>query len=163
MTSIDGNILLNKITKKAKIFLTQYAKIDYDSIGTIQDGLDKLKLNYCSVIVYVHGKLNFTVFMSFEEDLLKEISHTFIGTDEIEESEKKDIYASGAKETINTILGLAFTDYINQGKISGIIPPIELCNTTITKLEGITAFSKDLTTKFGKLSIKVIDYKEKDI
>ena len=163
MTDINGNMFLNTITDEAKIFLTKFAKIEYDSTGTIQDGLNKLKLNYCSVIMYVHGKLNFTVMMSFEEDILKEISHTFIGAEIIEENEKKEIYASGAKETINTILGLAFMKYIQQGKISGIIPPIELDITTITKFEGITTFSKDLTTKFGKLSIKVIDYKTKDI
>lgn len=158
-----NRVTLDTIIAETKIFLTQHPDIDYKSISTMQGNLSDLKLSDHAVSIYVYGNLNFTIIMSFEENLLNNIVKIFLKKTKVAECDKEEVYDSLIKETINIVAGLCLSYFVDENEKLNIAPPVRTKNEMIKKDKDMQIFSEDLITKFGKLSISIVDYKIKDI
>ena len=163
MMKDDGAMVLDSIRHETKVFLTKYMQIDYENIEAKQNNSNNLTLNDFATVIYVRGTLDFALMMSYEESILKRISNTFLDGAKVEEDEKEEIYDSVAKETANIIVGLSFAPCVDEGSVSKITPPFDVDDILIKKFENLKIFSEDLITKFGKMSISIIDYAKKEI
>lgn len=156
MVIID-KMLLYIIVSEAKEFLIAHTDENYESITTIQDNLNKLVLHDYTATLSVYGKLDFMIIMSFEESIIKNIANMFLKGEEISDNEKEEIYDSSLKEAVNMITGSSLPFFINNGEGTDIKTPSMIDETKIKEYNDMIVFSENLITKFGKLSISIIN------
>lgn len=155
---IIDQFLLDIVAINVKKFLIENIDKDYENITIKQNDLNKIILNEYAVAMNIDGKINFIVVMSFEESIIKHISKVFLNEEKIAENEKIEIYDSVAKEITNIVIGSSISSFGNNGKGINMATPSLTDDKKNKEYANKLIFSEDLMTKFGKLSISIIDY-----
>lgn len=132
--------------------------VSSDIINGISD--KKINLKKSTAMIGTGGTVQVIITMGYDEKLLDKMVEVFLEGEEVDEEEAEEIRESVSCEVLNTIVGNALKNPVDNTTLS-ITPPILIYEAkSLFKQKSSQVVSATLTTEFGEMLLTVIGSKE---
>ncbi|MFT5661394.1 MAG: CheY-specific phosphatase CheX [Sulfurimonas sp.] len=148
--------IISPLVKRSISFLQNDLEINVSSDSTDGVSTKKVNLKKNTAMIGTGGSVQVLVTMGYDDALLDKIIEAFLEGEEIDEDEMDEVKESVSCEVINTIVGNALKNPLDDTALS-ITPPILIYEaTSLFKQKSSQIVTATIKTEFGEMLVTVV-------
>ena len=148
--------VLQPLAVRTKEFLEEDMELGDVQLSNPVCSLKTVTLQKNTAVIGIGGSIRFMVAISYDDDLLEKLVEVFLEGEEIDPSEKDELYESVSMEVANTVIGNALENPIDDTVLT-ITPPIYIYEAkSLSRSKNARTLVSDIKTQYGKLLLFAI-------
>ena len=148
--------IISPLVQRSLSFLQNDLEINVSSDTIEGISAKKIELKKNTAMIGTGGSVQVLVTMGYDDALLDKIIEAFVEGEEIDEDEMDEVKESVSCEVINTIVGNALKNPMDDTALS-ITPPILIYETTsLFKQKSSQIVTATIETEYGEMFVTVV-------